>query len=151
MSAKAFLFFLGGASKFAQSRNQAKVAREQAARERVVAGRDADLFRRRQQALLASDRAKRGASGVTGGSGLLVDDATMLEILLGESAILEGGLIRSRRLIQGGNATEAAGLGSLLGGAVSASTLLTEDAPFGEEDSQIIGERQSNPGGSGGV
>lgn len=131
MSGAAFFAILGGLAKSGQNRAQARILREQAGRERVVAGREADLFRRRQGALLASDRAARGASGVAGGSGLLVDDATMLEILLGEATIREGGEIRARRLTQQANIRKNTAVLGLLGGAVGGATLLTEPADFG--------------------
>ncbi len=79
---------------------QAAVALQRAAREREVANRNADIFRRRQNALSAAERARRASAGVLPGTGtpLLVADAFLDETLIGEATIRAGGETRATRL-----------------------------------------------------
>src|SRR3546814_3042825 len=59
----------------------ADMAQQQAERERQIAARDADDYRRSNSRLLATSRARRAGSGVTSqGSPLLVDETTAAEI-----------------------------------------------------------------------
>lgn len=152
MSATAFLSLARGAVAFGQARGRSRVIRQTAERERVVAQQDALDFRRRQEALLASGRAARGASGVTRtGSALLVDDATLLQIALGESRILEGGDLRAGRLDEDARATDRAGFGSLLSAGLGAgSTFLTEPPAFFGAASEPIGGLGGQRGGGAG-
>jgi hypothetical protein len=79
----------------------ARIAEQQAAREREAAAVEAEDFRRREGAKRATARAARGASGVTmAGSPLLVDEATVREIALGSSRLINQGAVRGTRLEQ---------------------------------------------------
>src|SRR3546814_20758343 len=72
------------------------MAQQQAERERQIAARDADDYRRSNSRLLATSRARRAGSGVTSqGSPLLVDETTAAEIELGAQDILAGGAARA--------------------------------------------------------
>ena len=80
---------------------QASIQRQQAQREREIAERDADAFRRRQSALLATGRARRAASGVAvTGTPLLVEEDFIEEAALNEALIRAGGAVRATRLEQ---------------------------------------------------
>lgn len=69
----------------------ATMAQQQAEREREIAVRDADDYRRRNSRLLAASRARRAGSGLTAqGSPLLVDETTAAEIELGVQDIFAG-------------------------------------------------------------
>ncbi len=112
---------------------QAAVALQQAARAREVANRNADIFRRQQNALSAAERARRAGAGVLPGTGtpLLVADAFLDEILIGEATIRAGGAIRATRL------EEEAALARFRGRAArtaslfrAGSTLLTAGSGF---------------------
>lgn len=81
---------------------EADILRQEADREELVAGAEAEDFRRRESRLLAQSRAFRGASGVTSaGSPLRVDVATAAEIELGALNIINAGDVRATRLRQG--------------------------------------------------
>lgn len=70
----------------------ARMALQQAERERQIAERDADNYRRKQGALMASARARRAASGVAmTGTPLLADDAMIEEIAMNAETIRRGG------------------------------------------------------------
>ena len=112
---------------------QAAVALQQAARAREVANRNADIFRRQQNALSAAERARRAGAGVLPGTGtpLLVADAFLDETLIGEATIRAGGAIRATRL------QEEAALARFRGRAArtaslfrAGSTLLTAGSGF---------------------
>ncbi len=112
---------------------QAAVALQQAARAREVANRNADIFRRQQNALSAAERVRRAGAGVLPGVGtpLLVSDAFLDEILIGEATIRAGGAIRATRL------QEEAALARFRGRAArtaslfrAGSTLLTAGSGF---------------------
>ncbi len=89
----------GFAAKQAADFNAA-IALQQAQREREIADRNADIFRRRQNALGASERARRAGAGVlpNEGTSLLVADAFLDETLIGEATIRAGGETRATRL-----------------------------------------------------
>lgn len=78
----------------------AAIALQRAQRERDIANRNADIFRRRQNALSANERARRAGAGVLPGTGtpLLVSDAFIDEALIGEATIRAGGETRATRL-----------------------------------------------------
>ncbi len=80
---------------------QSAVLAQQAERERQIAERDAERFRRQQGAIAASAHVRRAGSGVlpNEGSSLLVEDAIFDEILLGEAFIKQGGQVRASRLL----------------------------------------------------
>ena len=107
---------------------QSAVLTQQAERERQIAEREADRFRRQQNAIAAAARTRRAGSGVlpNEGTSLLVEDAIFDEILLGEAFIKQGGQVRASRLL------DQAALARLRGGAAqtqgffrAGSTLLT--------------------------
>ncbi len=107
---------------------QSAILAQQAERERQIAEREADRFRRQQNAIAAAARTRRAGSGVlpNEGSSLLVEDAIFDEILLGEAFIKQGGQVRASRLL------DQAALARLRGGAAqtqgffrAGSTLLT--------------------------
>ena len=111
----------------------AAVALQRAAREREVANRNADNFRRQQNALSAAERVRRAGAGVLPGEGtpLLVSDAFIDEILIGEATIRAGGEFRATRL------AEEAALARFRGRAArtaslfrAGSTLLTAGSGF---------------------
>ncbi len=81
---------------------QSAVLLQQANREKEIADRDAEIFRRNQNRLMAAQHARRAGSGVLPqeGTALLVEDATIDEILLGEATIRAGGQVRATRLEQ---------------------------------------------------
>ena len=112
---------------------QRQVLLQQAARERELAERNADIFRREQNALSAAERVRRAGAGVLTGEGtpLLVSDAIIDETLLGEATIRQGGVVRATRL------SEQATLARLRGRAAqteslfrAGSTLLTGFGDF---------------------
>jgi hypothetical protein len=84
------------------SRAQADIAEQQALREQQNAEADARNFRRRQNALLATARARRAGSGVKvdSGTSLLTDQDFVKEIALGEATIRNQGEVSSTRLEQ---------------------------------------------------
>ena len=83
----------------AAQRRQAAMAERQAQRERAIAAQQAEDFRRRQGAGLASARARQAASGVAlAGSPLLADDAARQEIAVGEARIRARGDARALSL-----------------------------------------------------
>ena len=112
---------------------EAAMALQRAQRERDIANRNADIFRRRQNALSAAERVRRAGAGVLPGTGtpLLVSDAFIDEILIGEATIRAGGAIRATRL------EEEAALARFRGRAArtaslfkAGSTLLTAGSGF---------------------
>ena len=114
----------------------AQVGMQQAAREKQIAGLQAEQFTRSQQALLAKSRAARLASGVSyQGTPTLLDDQAVDEIAYNEALIRSGGEVKATRLEQeaalsrfGGRSARTSGMfragQSLLQGAYSAA------APF---------------------
>ncbi len=80
---------------------QSDILAQQAERERQIAEREAERFRRQQGAIAASARVRRAGSGVlpNEGNSLLVEDAIFDEILLGEAFIKHGGQVRASRLL----------------------------------------------------
>ena len=84
------------------SRAQADITDQQAVRETQNAEADARNFRIRQNALLATTRARRAASGLKPdtGTSLLTDSDFVKEIALGEATIRNQGQVASTRLDQ---------------------------------------------------
>jgi len=106
----------------------AAVGRQQAEREREIAGQDEEDFRRRQSRLFAQKRAALGASGVDSstGSPLLAAKDFISEEEFMSLRILSGGQTKAARLEQGSTLSEMAGRGSLRQGFMRAgSSLLT--------------------------
>jgi len=115
----------------------AAVGRQQAEREREIAGQDEEDFRRRQSRLFAQKRAALGASGVDSstGSPLLAAKDFISEEEFMSLRILSGGQTKAARLEQGSTLSEMAGRGSLRQGFMRAgSSLLTgfNSAGFGK-------------------
>lgn len=81
---------------------EAGAAQQQAAREQQIASLEAARFERQESAVQAQSRARRGASGVSVGSGssLLVDAAMVEESLFGAALIRSAGEARATRLRQ---------------------------------------------------
>ena len=78
---------------------QAQLAGRQAERERQIAERDSEEFRRRERKRLASFRARRAASGIAmRGSPLLVDDELVEEIEFGAATIRDTGQTKASNL-----------------------------------------------------
>lgn len=104
----------------------AKVQEQQAERERQVADAEASDYRRQGSRQLASARAMRGATGVTGaGSPLLVDEATVREISLGSARLINRGDANANRLKQGAQLSRMEGKNAKTAGYLGAgSTLL---------------------------
>jgi hypothetical protein len=91
--------FISTQNQASAQRQQAAMAERQAQRERAIAAQQAEDFRRRQSAGLASARARQAASGVAlAGSPLLADDAAQQEIALGEARVRGGGEARAASL-----------------------------------------------------
>ncbi len=105
----------------------AEVAQQQAERERQIALREAEDFRRQNSRVLAASRARRAGSGVTSqGSPLLVDESTAAEIELSAQNILVGGATRASRLGQQAALDKSQARSARIGGFLNAgSTLLT--------------------------
>lgn len=80
---------------------QSAVLAQQAERQRQIAEREAERFRRQQGAIAAAARTKRAGSGVlpNEGTSLLVEDTLFDEILLGEAFIKQSGQVRASRLL----------------------------------------------------
>ena len=92
---------VGGLAQARQAEFQAEIAEQQAARERALAQRQAQDFRRAQSRLSGRARAGRAGSGVTGaGSSLLVEEDIAAETELGALDILNNGLVSATRLEQ---------------------------------------------------
>jgi hypothetical protein len=109
----------------------AAIALQQAQRERDIANRNADIFRRQQNALSASERARRAGAGVLQSTGtpLLVADAFLDETLIGEATIRAGGETRATRLEAEAALARFRGSNARTAGFISAgSTLLTAGA-----------------------
>ncbi len=112
---------------------QSAVLLQQAAREKEIAERDAEIFRRTQNRLLASQHARRAGAGVLlqEGTPLLVEDATIDEILLGEATIRQGGQVRATRLSEEAALARFRGRAARTQGVFPAgSTLLTGFGDF---------------------
>lgn len=105
----------------------AQIAQQQAEREKQIAEREAEDFRRRESRVLAAARARRGRSGTTiEGSPLLVDEATAAEIELGAQNTLVWGGTRALRLQQQATLDRSRGRSAMRSGFLNAgSTLLT--------------------------
>ncbi len=89
-----------GISQKKAAESNARIALQEAARERAISKKEEAQFRRSQSRILASARAARAASGVRIGTGtpLLVDEATLAEIELGAETIRAGGQARAGAL-----------------------------------------------------
>ncbi len=110
---------------------EAAVALQRAQRERDIANRNADIFRRQQNALSAAERVRRAGAGVLPGTGtpLLVADAFLDETLIGEAMIRAGGAIRATRLEEEAALARFRGRNARTAGLFRAgSTLLTAGA-----------------------
>ncbi|MEE8222955.1 MAG: hypothetical protein V3S59_01525 [Alphaproteobacteria bacterium] len=105
---------------------QSAVLLQQAAREKEIAERDAEIFRREQNRLTAAHRAGRAASGVLPNEGtpLLVEDAILDETLLGEATIKQGGQVRATRLSEEAALTRFRGRAARTQGVFRAGTTL---------------------------
>ena len=122
----------GIAAKRAADFNTA-IALQQAQRERDIANRNADIFRRQQNALSAAERVRRAGAGVLPGTGtpLLVADAFLDETLIGEAMIRAGGAIRATRLEEEAALARFRGRAARTASLFSAgSTLLTAGSGF---------------------
>lgn len=115
-----------GISAKKQADFQSSVLLEQAQAEQVANNRESQEFEKRQRALLASARVGRAASGVavTTGTSLLVDDASVRNMLQGIADIQTGGATRERRLRQEASLTRAGGQAELVGGVFNAGASL---------------------------
>ncbi|MDJ0944244.1 MAG: hypothetical protein QNJ30_12300 [Kiloniellales bacterium] len=90
-----------GVAQANQSEFMAEIAEQQAERERRIAARQAQDFRREQSRLGARSRARRAGSGVAGrGSALLVEEDIAAETELGALDLLNNGLVSATRLEQ---------------------------------------------------
>jgi hypothetical protein len=100
MAAASAIGTLASARNQASAQNTAaEIAAQQAERERQIAAQQAEDFRRRQDAALAAERARRAGSGVAlAGSPLLADDAAVQDIALGAARIRSGGEAQATRL-----------------------------------------------------
>ncbi len=111
----------------------AAIALQQAQRERDIANRNADIFRRQQNALSAAERVRRAGAGVLPGTGtpLLVAEAFFDEVLIGEATIRAGGAIRATRLEEEAALARFRGRAARTASLFSAgSTLLTAGSGF---------------------
>lgn len=119
---------------YSASKQQAKTSEQMAASELKASKEDALRYRREQSARRANARAARGASGVDfTGSPLLVDQASLLEAMMGEKSILEGGQLRAMRLRQQAGLQEQAGVMGLLEGGTEILGVVGPNI-FGGED-----------------
>ncbi len=112
---------------------EAAVALQRAQRERDIANRNADIFRRQQNALSAAERVRRAGAGVLPGTGtpLLVAEAFFDEVLIGEATIRAGGAIRATRLEEEAALARFRGRAARTASLFSAgSTLLTAGSGF---------------------
>jgi hypothetical protein len=92
----------------AVARQQAEVARRQAERERLIGEQEAQLFRRRQSANIASLRARRGGSGVDAtGTPLLTEDVLFGDLLLGAETIRRQGIAKANDFLMRADEQEA--------------------------------------------
>ncbi|MEQ8195464.1 MAG: hypothetical protein RIB59_13340 [Rhodospirillales bacterium] len=92
----------------AVARQQAEFARQQAERERLIGEQEAQLFRRRQSANLASLRARRAGSGVDAtGTPLLTEDVLFGDLLLGAETIRRQGVAQANEFLQRASEQEA--------------------------------------------
>lgn len=119
-----------GAAQAKQAKMQAAIQRQQAERERLIAQRDEEDFRRRQSAAAARVRAAGGARGVdiSTGSPLLASEDFAREVEVQSGRILEGGEVRGTRLEQQAALTEAKGRSAFTGGLFSAGGSLLSGA-----------------------
>ncbi len=126
MAAASALGTLSSANNQASAQNTAaEIARQQAAREREIAAQQATDFRRRQDAALAAERARRGGSGIAlAGSPLLADTAAVQDIALGEARVRAGGDVQASRLEQQAAARRAQASSTASLGALRAGTTL---------------------------
>lgn len=111
----------------------AAIALQRAQRERDIANRNAAIFRRRQNALSANERARRAGAGVLPGTGtpLLVADAFLDEVLIGEATIRAGGETRATRLEAEASLARFRGRNARTAGFIRAgTTLLTAGSGF---------------------
>ena len=112
---------------------QAATTRQQAVREREIAGDEEDDFRRQQRRVLAQRRAEGGASGVdrSTGSPLLATEDFIGETELQAQRIRAGGNASAQRLNQQADLTSAAGSSAKTRGfARAGSSLLTGFSKF---------------------
>ena len=109
-----------------QARTQAEIARQQADREKLVAQRDEEDFRRKQRAALAAVRAAGGARGVdiSTGSPLLASEDFARETEVQARRIREGGDVRATRLEQQAELFKAKGRSAERGGFFGAGSAL---------------------------
>lgn len=118
--------FTQGSSESSSASYNAAIARQQADRERQNAEIEARNFRRRQNALLASARARRAGSGVNPavGTSLLTDTDFVKEIELGTQTIRNSGAVSATRLEQQANLYRRSSRYSQTGGLLRAGTTL---------------------------
>ncbi len=122
----------GGIQQQKAADKQAKILREQAADERRIAEENRKDLDRQKSATLATQRARRAASGVSQtGTSLLVDDQTAQEYERGLLRIVQGGEISARRLTQQAKQTKKSGRSYFAGGFASAGTTLLGNIDFG--------------------
>jgi len=121
---KAGASLLGGYAERGAQREQAAIARQQAARERARAFIDAGEYRRRASAAQGKARALRAASGVDVASGtpLAVDVEFTREGEFGAQTLLREGAMRAFRLEQEADIRERAGEKSVFAGFINAGT-----------------------------
>ncbi len=122
----------GGIQQKAAADKQAKILREQAADERRIAEQSRKDLAIEKSATLATQRARRAASGVSQtGTALLVSDQTSQEYEKGLLRIVQGGEVRSSRLTQQAKQTKKSGKSYLAGGFLGAGTTLLGNIDFG--------------------
>ncbi len=127
---------------------RARVAKQQAKQEGLVAAEEAKVFKRRQSRLLATSRALRAGSGVsTEGSPLLVDEATAAEIELGRLSILSGGETRATRLEQEARLAQSRGRSAKTGGFLTAGSTLLTGLAKASNASGLFAPNKTQPGG----
>lgn len=140
----------GMAAKKAADFNAA-IALQRAQRERDIANRNADIFRRRQNALSANERARRAGAGVLPGTGtpLLVADAFLDEVLIGEATIRAGGETRATRLEAEASLARFRGRNARTAGFIRAGTTLLSGASFGFKEGIFKLPTTTVPAGAG--
>ncbi len=129
----------------------AAIALQRAQRERDIANRNADIFRRRQNALSANERARRAGAGVLPGTGtpLLVADAFLDEVLIGEATIRAGGETRATRLEAEASLARFRGRNARTAGFIRAGTTLLSGASFGFKEGIFKLPTTTVPAGAG--
>ena len=116
----------GTAASVQQANAQAKISKQRANRERVLARQRERDFRKRQSAIASRVRAIGGARGIdlSTGSPLLSSTAFDKEVELQARRIREGGEVSATRLEQQAGLLEGAGTAKAVGGGLSTTANL---------------------------